>query len=837
MSPSMQTAVRRVRNIDWTDLNNRTRSYSFEQCAKGEEDAVFCALYLKMSEIVAKINTVTAVSNEEIPFLFVFADTLVLDTFKLPSSSVTIVARCIQVANDEPLVVPGDGLSQLLILTSDVEGPRLRILSEGLPEWAPDLTQPDLKISKSITFVRKTNPRMEVSSDITIIADRLRHPIAWNCLKAEFAAAVLLLERNTANATAAAAEMLRWIQTCTALAAKKDGPFQLEAKDLNYQSAALIVQSSAPGSAAYVPILSKDFYEKRVARLMAVVQAYEAELTKLETLSAVDAVAGNFSETLKSISNANIQSIDSVFDTAMEELAALKQEYNRLVYELYLQDMAVQTAEMHFRIALRMQEFWDKIEMIIGIASAVASLGSSVAGLSTAKTATRADKLLEAIAEHLNIDIDKQAEQVQNVIDKTRTLGQKIMEAGAKGFSKLADLAKSLETLQESIGLLANAAAQFQALYQTVSDAIPVLQGDSGPEIGLPDWANIGSLDPDLEWNAYMAEMDGQLKSYDHVSGIGSYRSTLVTYTEYAKAANRKATAMARVHARLFEIVAQKKAAQQASERWQKMEAEAKNAEQKKAIMLALLEQQVSNAKRSLLVAGRAYRAAYLYRWLSEPTMKVNLEMKHKDLAVEFAKITQDVEALLGAGKPPQAYDTDVIKVPVVRPKTPPGERPDGMYATLTSIDGKRLLTWSMPISGSPFDGKLPPNDRLAVFIDEGWFYLAGAKPNASGTVIVKVTTSGEYANGYGKDAGTARRAFASAPLEMDFIYSVGNDGAANEPPNTPWKPANEIKASYMAPSPFTQFTLSVEDAGSLDELTAIHLRFRGVYHKVAPGV
>jgi hypothetical protein len=69
----------------------------------------------------------------------------------------------------------------------------------------------------------------------------------------------------------------------------------------------------------------------------------------------------------------------------------------------------------------------------------------------------------------------------------------------------------------------------------------------------------------------------------------------------------------------------------------------------------------------------------------------------------------------------------------------------------------------------------------------------------------------------------------------MDFIYSVA-DGAVKEPPNTPWKPANEIKASYMAPSPFTQFTLTVEDAGSLEELTAIHLRFRGVYHKVAAG-
>jgi hypothetical protein len=65
----MKIAVRRVKNIDWTDLNNRTRSYSFEQCAPEEEDAVFCALHLKMSEDCAKVNAVTAASKDEIPFI------------------------------------------------------------------------------------------------------------------------------------------------------------------------------------------------------------------------------------------------------------------------------------------------------------------------------------------------------------------------------------------------------------------------------------------------------------------------------------------------------------------------------------------------------------------------------------------------------------------------------------------------------------------------------------------------------------------------------------------------------------------------------------------------
>jgi hypothetical protein len=72
-----------------------------------------------------------------------------------------------------------------------------------------------------------------------------------------------------------------------------------------------------------------------------------------------------------------------------------------------------------------MQEFWDTIQVLVEIASAVVSVGSSVASLSTAKYATRADKLLEAIAENLNIDIDKQADVVQDVVNKTQNLSQR----------------------------------------------------------------------------------------------------------------------------------------------------------------------------------------------------------------------------------------------------------------------------------------------------------------------------------------------------------------------------------------------------------------------------
>jgi hypothetical protein len=36
---------------DWVELNRLTSGYDFEQCAVGQDQAVFCRLHLKLSEV------------------------------------------------------------------------------------------------------------------------------------------------------------------------------------------------------------------------------------------------------------------------------------------------------------------------------------------------------------------------------------------------------------------------------------------------------------------------------------------------------------------------------------------------------------------------------------------------------------------------------------------------------------------------------------------------------------------------------------------------------------------------------------------------------------------
>src|SRR6185312_6052565 len=94
-------------------------------------------------------------------------------------------------------------------------------------------------------------------------------------------------------------------------------------------------------------------------------------------------------------------------------------------------------------------------------------------------------------------------------------------------------------------------------------------------------------------------------------------------------------------------------------------------------------------------------------------------------------------------------------------------------------------------------------------FIEEGWFYLDGAKPNKQGRVWLKIGTSGQFSNGYARFG--ADRHFVSAPAEV-------------------------VKAFYMTPSPFTQWTVRIMDASALDDIVAIRVRVKGYFHRAELG-
>jgi hypothetical protein len=140
---------------DWAELNGLTSGYDYEQCGAGEDQAIFCRLHLKLSDVKARVSSALGGPSKRVPFLYIFADTLVIDEPFLPSPSTTIVARALTIEGGTPLVAPdprtgAGGVCAIQVLTQQVEGGPLHLTTDGKE---PSRAQLDGAAPESIRFV------------------------------------------------------------------------------------------------------------------------------------------------------------------------------------------------------------------------------------------------------------------------------------------------------------------------------------------------------------------------------------------------------------------------------------------------------------------------------------------------------------------------------------------------------------------------------------------------------------------------------------------------------------------------------------------------------------
>jgi hypothetical protein len=816
---------------DWGELNGLTAGYDYEQCGAGEDQAVFCRLHLKLSDVKARVSAALGGPSKRVPFLYIFADTLVIDEPFLPSPSTTIVARALTIEGGTPLVAPdprtgAGGVCAIQILTQQVEGGPLQLTTDGTE---PSRAQLDGAAPESIRFV--TGEPLRQSKGALELLDLLRHPIAWNGLKAGFAAAAILSERDGEEKKASIA-ILRWIYQCCALIGSEDGPFQREAADLSYQSSSLMVLTGTEGGPPYVPVLSQGFYAERIAGLLTVVQSYEQKIDQLDTRSDIKQAVQAIASAIKDVAAEEIKPIKVAIGNTESELKSLQKQYDTLMWQFVLQSRDVGFKRVVFQNALEEKLFWDKVKVAFDLIQAVVGMAVAVGSIVAAPEATVG---LAGAAM-------KTADGAISLLSKALEAGASLEDAMRGAFAKLKVAAEQLKKFQES---LADLNKSGKALYEAAQKAQSTLpKTGEPPQLAAPAWAEIATMDPAMEWNLFANAVEASMKKHvdEKIGGADKYLLSLKALVEYGKAINGKAVAIAQLQARSLELQAQKAAAEMAEQRWRSLEAESVGDLQKKAALKALLLQRSITAKRALLIGVRAFRAAYQYRWLKDPGLRISLEMNYVELNKRLVDIKEELEKLLTSAPPDQRFDTEFVTLPVRRAGQPETQDAGGSYALLTpkSKEGpsEATLSWSVPIETPYF---LPDDGNIAFFIEEGWFYLDGAKPNKQGRVWLKIGASGQFSNGYGRFG--ADRHFVSAPAEtqaMDFIYAQGRDGKQSDPSaggaGTPWKPAAVVKAFYMTPSPFTQWTVRIMDASALDDIVAIRVRLKGYFHRAELG-
>lgn len=795
------------------ELLTSPSGFDFVQCKPGEA-IIIARLHSKASEVSALIRELDPQGLTKLSSLYIFVDTFVPDVPLYGAPLTNIVARVIDMGTPmKPIIMPESssiGEATLLILTQEIRGSGDQPTIQSLPNKAAFQLPLSFNTVKTPQLISSVVDGREFTTSVTTEPMRIkaiaRKPHVWNMLKAQFARACEMLDVPARRAEGVA--ILKWVAGCTNTLGTAGGALGTEATQLNYQAVALVLLASGDEAARSVPVWSETYLQTRINELLSVLQGYENKIQSLEIRSDVQHTVESLSAALRDVAGADEQALATAARLNQEEIDAAWKQYGELSWAYELQEHTVQLAFFRFKAGLDMASTMRTLTAVLEVVGVAVQLGAAyfgagvpdpnAAAASAAKAESKAVDLARSSAraiEKMALDIVKKAlvEQVmklKSALEHSAKIGKAAAEAGKKALD------------------MSNA--------QTLEDR---------NTIDLPNLAEIGALDPELDWNEFITRTELTLHESMHggggkdgaapIAGAKEYYMSLYTLAEYGKSLSLKAVTLARLQARSLELAAQRNAARFAIARWEKLQREAKTMEEKISLCKSLLLEAAINTKRSLLVMAEGYRAAYAYNNLAEPAMKLRLNMDYQALNEEFKSIKRDIEQLFAKPRLAQEVQTGYFEIPVVRASS---MVPDtGNYAQLSMLPGQKpRLSWSTPLNAPPFDTWLSEGQRSAYFVKEAWFYLKGAQPNAKGVISLRVATTGRYENGYG---GSPSARFTSQGMGLNFGYE------ADEKPFTRWRPVGLSKDNYMMPSPFTNWLATIEQVGDLSGLTAIRMK------------
>jgi hypothetical protein len=346
---------------------------------------------------------------------------------------------------------------------------------------------------------------------------------------------------------------------------------------------------------------------------------------------------------------------------------------------------------------------------------------------------------------------------------------------------------------------------------------------------------SVEGQDPTAYWNAYSLNAEGALQPAidSGVNYVQPYLTAIKVLAEYGKAMGLQQQELMRLHGEALDVVARLYAVQQAEARWQALMDSITDEQQKRAAAESFLLRSYNDMKRSIFIAVENYRNAYRYNWLTEPPLKISLDMNYAQIQTQCSLAAAGLESVLqataGSEIKPAKQDFNA-PVEVVIPLSQAED-----YAGKPYFDSQGTVSWvikgldtlmakistsSDPVTVADYFPGLP-----AIYIESVMFYLDGVKPNPhTNEVWTEVHTSGNYFHRLGAE-GLFH--FVSPEFGMDCSYVLSSTGTIT--PNVYWMPSRQTEGLYMKPSPYTTWTLKVTD-GDWSGVTQIRMAFTGYY-------
>jgi hypothetical protein len=639
------------------------------------------------------------------------------------------------------------------------------------------------------------------------VADSLHEPWAIVALEVSAAVAATLADQGSAGALDFAADMLGWVTgSCSALIAEKAQFPTVDFGNLaSLQTTAVgllsFAQAQASG-ATYAPVLSADVYQAQITQLLGLAETYDAKITAFQNQQNIDQLLASFATTLSNTWQDAETPLLNALKRLADESGAVQNQLNNAAVQLQevsntlqpLQEALVQAISDQFQRELAKAA----VDTLFTVLSLYVAVGYTL------------------LLEDPNSLIQNEMALVSELIQ----LGQEGIDQAISGGYSSAQLPPTVDALTGTTtgaGYLAGSLASFglaaARLWTAVSAAASSQPPNLSPDLvsavdQLPDLSgfSISGLDPVTFWQTVVVQVTAAVQPHQDLPEAQAYLEAVQLAATYGSAVGDLQMKLLELYTQGMTAFDQLVAANQAMASWAQLQDSLTSQAEQVAAAIGLLQRGYLNIRRSLVLAVGNYRASFLYQWLQPADIQVDVSMDLVALQqAATASITGLDQVLAGTGtgtvRPRQDFQNVTYTV---------SRRCQSLFS---EVNGKGVARFTIPVDALASE----LNGDTALYLTAATFQLVGDSQDSKTEVELEIATSGRYTNELGKNVFR----FVSRPVSMTNDYKPGN------PPTwlTTWQFAD--KNAYLAPTPYTDWTLTV-DQGDWQHATAINITLAG---------
>jgi len=614
------------------------------------------------------------------------------------------------------------------------------------------------------------------SKDLKLITDNPAHPLPGTELQLTLSSLYQFSTRLIDAEPGAARAILAWVKA----ASQNNIPLA----DLYYQSSALLGELTLEASNLnFVPLLSADIYETLAGAYLASVANYETQynLVTQDAVSKADQIrAGN--QMLTYFSNTDTFT-DSLIKQAVSNLDAAKNAYDQAQVNMTSANLASMRAAADFQAGIAIWKQDQTLKAAFDICMAVGTFAASIGAMCVGDVAA-AGATAGAVAEA--------GKAAAAAADSAKTVSKFATAIGnlSKAMSKLENIAKMLQNTFKFMNDLREVAKKMDYT-KAVTD------------FEIPDAADISSQ---AEWDIFRLQVDDMMRGAEDASiaGAAEYRQQLDILSIYGKAQSAAQAAMVQVTQELARLYMQKKVSANMIESYKNYlkALEGDIATDKNTLHNVYVLQM--NMKTYMYLAIRNYTRAYKYWALQDSSVTPSILKTAAVLTTDVANMKKDRAEALEKFKPKpsdfkaseEGYSVHITNA-------------DAIAAFIK--DGQ--ITIAVGMDTEVFENM----HRVRLNKVQAW--LHGIK--ATKMITVTICSSGIYADRFNNE----KFSFSSTPAELTFAYHEENGEIFID---TPGAISKELQAAYFQPTPFTEWTISVNKKMPRSQVNKITLSFAG---------